>query len=204
MSKKAPAALLSVILVLTMVLCLCTGCDFSTTIISDSDHPEIVFQDFFNALKQKDFDKADSFLADNSTIRPSDNSGYSFMEALVDVSLDSMSYQVIRQPEYDHTAAVMRVSITSLDKEMLINFITDHMEQILNDYMLQQGINTVDPEDHEQLSQVLTAAILQYSADAQTINNEIDVNFIYSDNQWKIVGNNNLVVAVFGGNVNEK
>ena len=202
MSNKALTAVTSVFV--SLILLVCSGCDFTTTVISDADCPDVVLTGFLDALKEKDYDKADSFLANYSTIRPTNNTDYEFMDALVDVSLDSLNYQLLGTPSYDGVNAVTKVSIRSLDKREMISWVTQNLNSIVNSYMLENNLNTLNLEDHEVLSKVLEKAIHQYASDGKQMENMLDVRFIYNDSQWKIIGDNDLVTAIFGGNVNEK
>ena len=202
MSNKALTAVTSVFV--SLILLVCSGCDFTTTVISDADCPDVVLTGFLDALKEKDYDKADSFLANYSTIRPTNNTDYGFMDALVDVSLDSLNYQLLGTPSYDGVNAVTKVSIQSLDKREMISWVTQNLNSIVNSYMLENNLNTLNLEDHEVLSKVLEKAIHQYASDGKQMENMLDVRFIYNDSQWKIIGDNDLVTAIFGGNVNEK
>ena len=59
-----------------LILLSLSRCDYSTKIISSADSPDIVFSDFISALKEKNFDRADFFLAYDATIKPVNETGY--------------------------------------------------------------------------------------------------------------------------------
>lgn len=202
MPKKALTVVTSVFI--SLILLLCSGCDFSTTVISDTESPDLVLTRFLDALKEKDYNKADSYLANYSTIKPTNNTDYAFMDTLADVSLNSLNYQLIGTPSYDGVNAVTKVCIHSLDKQEMISWVADNLNSIANNYMKENGLNTLNLEDHEVLSKVLEKAILLYAAEGKTVENTIEVRFIFTDNQWKITGNNDLVTSIFGGSVNEE
>ena len=118
LSRIKRAVVSSVLFVL--ILLSLSRCDYSTKIISSADSPDIVFSDFISALKEKNFDRADFFLAYDATIKPVNETGYVFFDDYVDASLNLLDYELIGKPEINGTDATLNVRISSFDKNDFI------------------------------------------------------------------------------------
>lgn len=201
MTRYAARAVVSVLAAIALLMAV--GCDFSTRVISSADPPEKVLESFMSALSGKDFNRADSFLADSATIRPVDHTGYSFMDTLVSVSLGSLEYSLSGAPEINGTAAKAKVTVRSLDRDAMIDWLEQNLTDFGNKYMDENGLSELNLEDHDSLSKVISAALVKYAETGARTENTIYINFRYEDDQWKIIGDADLVAAIFGGKADE-
>lgn len=201
MRKKAvyaAAAVLSAIL----LLC-CPGCDFSPTIITNADAPNVVLEQFFTRLKDKDYEECDRLLADHATFVMTDNSNYGIMDDLAELSLDSLEYELVGEPEINGTSASQRVLVRSMDMKNLIFLMKKNIVQIEYQYLVDNGKSSLDKENPDDVAAVMREAMNKYAGEAGIVENEITVKFKFSGDAWKIKVDTPLTAAIFGGAVNE-
>lgn len=197
LSRIKRAVVSSVLFVL--ILLSLSRCDYSTKIISSANSPDIVFSDFISALKEKNFDRADFFLAYDATIKPVNETGYVFFDDYVDASLNLLDYELIGKPEINGTDATLNVRISSFDKNDFISWTKNNISQIEHEYMVDQGLKYLDKEDSKVIDRILIIAIKKYSETSHSLTSEITVDFVFTKKQWKIAGSDDLIIAIFGG-----
>lgn len=185
-----------------LILLVLSRCNYPTTIVASADSPDVAFADFISALKEKDFDRADSFLADGATITPVNETNYGFFDDYVDTSLKMLSCQSIGEPVYDGSKATLDVRLSSLNKSGFVMWTKDNISRIEHDYMVEQDLKEFDKDDREAVDQVMSMALEEYAKDSESLVSDIKVDFVFSKRQWKIVGNDELIVSIFGGNDN--
>ncbi len=185
-----------------LVLLAFSRCSFSTTVITSSDSPDVVFTDFISALKDKNYAGADAFLADGASIAPVNETGYAFFDDYVAVCLGSLSCASVGKPEYNGTSARVSVSLRSFDRNRFVSWTKDNISGLEHEYMIQHDLKEFDKNDRKAVDQVLSMAVSKFAAlddSARLSEAEINVDFVFSDKKWKIVGNDNLINSIFGG-----
>ena len=198
MSKITQTAVSTLLFLLTLLVL--SGCDYSTRIISSADSPDVIFDNFISAMKEKDFDKANSYLADGASVTPVNDTGFSFFDCFIDVSLGSLSCRTLEQPVIHGTgASIDRVRITSLDKSKFIDWANDNILGIQHEYMVQHNVTEFDSKDRKAVGDLLSVAFNEYAKDAGTLDSVIKVDFVYTGGEWKIIGSDDLIAAIFGG-----
>lgn len=197
MTKKVSRVTITVLLAMALVIC--SGCELSTKILISVDPPEIVLEQFFSALKENRYEACDSFLADNATFVVTDSTDYDFLGTLVDETVRHVSYEVTEEPRYQNLKATQTVRIMSLSGDDMTGWLKEHITQVEYDYMEKSGKNSIDPQNKEDVSNILSAAIEAYSENGQTITNTVTVHYVFSGNAWKIQVDSDFVTAVFGG-----
>ena len=188
---------------LAFVLTLCSGCKLDTKIMFPVEPPDTVLEHFFSALKAKQYEECDAFLADNATFVVTDSTEYDFLDTLVEETIRHVNYHVIEEPQYDNLKASQKISVTSLSNDDLMRWLKENITQEEYDYMEKYGKSSVDPENKKDVSNVLSAAIEDYSTVGKTVTNTVTVHYVFSGNAWKIQVDTDFVTAVFGGVVNE-
>lgn len=185
------------------MLAIGSGCDFHTKIMVKSDPPEKVLEQFFMQLKAGNYEACDVYLADNATFVVKDSTEYHFLDTLVDETVQHVSYETIENPHYDNIHATQKISITALSKDELIQWMKDHIIQVEYDYLEKSEKNSIDPENKDDVSDILSAAIEEYSQNGETVTNTVTVHYVFSGKTWKIQADSDFIAAVFGGVVNE-
>lgn len=186
-----------------MLLLLCGGCQFRTRVLLDSPPPEKVLESFFTALKQNRYDSCDTYLADHATFVVTDSSAYHFMDTLVEETVRHVSYETLEQPRYDNLKATQRVAVTSVNYETMVAWMRDNIKRIQYDYMVENGQNSLDPDNKDDVSAVLAAAIREYAEKPETVTNTVTVRYVYQDRAWRIQADADLIAAVYGGITDE-
>ena len=78
---------------------MCSGCNFSTIILSDTDAPEVTLQNLVTDLKAKEYEKCDQYLADSATFVVEDDTDYHFMDALMSTTMDNLNVEALEAPQ---------------------------------------------------------------------------------------------------------
>lgn len=200
--KKFLIAVLSLLAAVT--LSFCSGCDFSTVIVTDADAPDETFVQFVDALKKGDYETADRFLAENATIKPENGTGYGFFDEYAAVSLEQLVCKPVGTPAYDGVNATLSVNVTSLDKKGLLQWLQENLNRIEHEYMLENNLLTIDTQNREEVDKVLSRALKEYASIGEKSSEQITVSFVFEEGRWKIIGDDALVSAVFGGVTDEE
>lgn len=201
LSKKTRIVVSSVLLIMTIFVL--SRCDYSAKVISSSEPPDVVFNSFITALKEKNFMKADTYLANGATINPENETGYGFFDDYVDTALDRLVCESVDEPEYDGTTASVKVRLVSIDCDAFLNWTNENLLRLEHDYMVKKGIKDFDNTDKKAVDKVMSMALKEYAEKDNGVFREVDVKFVYAGKSWKINGNEELIKAVFGGNENE-
>ena len=178
LSRKSRIVASSVLLLMTILLF--SRCDYSTKVISSAEPPDTVFNTFFDALKEKDFVKADACLANGATISPQNETDYDGMNASVDVRL------------------------VSIDSETFVSWMEKNYLNIEHDYLKNKKIAEIDTTNPEDISKLMSFALEKYAKKDKGITHKLRVNFVFSNEKWGIIGDDELVKAIFGGYEHEE
>lgn len=197
MIKKIILFMASVIT--AVMLLMCSGCDFSTVILSKVDAPDVTLQNLFTDLKAKEYQKCDQYLADSATFVVEDDTDYHFMNDLIDTTMDNLSYETLEAPMIHGMEATQKVRIVSLDTAALPGWIKENLRAVEYQYAVDTNKTSVNPDSVDDVSDVICAAIAKYADEGHTVQNDIVVDYVFVDNQWKIKSNSDLVTAIFGG-----
>ena len=187
-----------------LALLLCCGCNFNTTVITDADSPDTVAESFFSALKRKDFDACDSLLAENATIRVTDNTDSGFADILVDFYLDNLTYESLGQAEVSALSAVKKIRVSTPDKAAFLEWFKSNMTANEKRYIKENNLVSIDHQNTEDVRKFLAYAVTLYEDDIQMKNTDLEISFSFQNNRWLMVGTTELVNAVYGGEDNEK
>ena len=186
-----------------MTILVLSRCDYSTKVISSAEPPDKVFNSFITAVKNKDFAKADTFLANGTTIEPQNDTGYSFFDNYVETSLNILQCESVGEPEYDGTSATLLVQLVSIDKDAFLSWTNKNLLRLEHDYLAQNNLSEFDNSDRKAVDKVMSMALKEYAKkDAGTLH-EVSVNYVFTGKGWKIEGNESLIKAIFGGKDNE-
>lgn len=188
----------STLFVLLMIFAL-SRCDFSTKVIASADPPDVVFEQFIGALRDKDYGKADALLADGATMKPVNETGYGFFEDYVNASLTSLSCESVGEPVYDGTTASLEVSLNAFNKPAFVSWTKDNMSRLEHEYMVAHELKEFDKSNRDAVDKVMSLALSEYSEKNESASATVKVNFVFSRTKWKIVGNDELVTSIFGG-----
>lgn len=184
------------------MLAIASGCQFRTKIMVSADPPDVVLEQFFAQLKAGDYKACDAYLADNATFVVTDSTEYDFMDTLVDETVRHVSYETMEKPRYDNLEATQQITVTSLSNEALLHWIKEHINRVEYDYLEKSGKTSVDPQNKEDVSGVLSTAIEEYAQNGETVTNTVTVHYVFSEKAWKIQADPDFVTAVYGGVVN--
>ncbi len=201
MSKKTRIVVSSVLLLMTILVL--SRCDYSAKVITSAEPPDTVFNSFIAAMKEKNFSKADTYLANGATINPQNETGYSFFDDYVDTVLDLLECESVGEPEYDGTTASLKVNLISIDSNDFLSWSTQNLARLEHDYMVKKNLKEFDNSDRKAVDKVMSMALKEYVKKDVKVSREVDVNFIFTDKSWKINGNEDLIKAIYGGNDNE-
>lgn len=188
----------------TGAVLLCSGCGlgFNTMIMTDTDPPEAVLAQFFDALQAGDYAACDQWLADNERFTVVDNTEYDFLGELMDTAMSRLDYAPLEEIEYDATNAEQPIRVTALNTARLSELIAENYVNTEYSYLIENNKRTVDDEsNHDDVSNIIKREIETYTEAAGTVQNEITVHFVYKDNGWKIVMDTELIGAIFGDDV---
>lgn len=198
MSVRLRMALSAVVFPLIMLFA-SSGCDFSAWAISSADSPDVILDGFIHSLKDKDFASADHFLASGASVIPSNKTYDTFFDCYVDISLRNLTCEPLVSPAITGTTAVIeKVKISVTDKGDFIPWMQNNLSAIEHDYILKNGMNEFDRSDKKAVSDLLTMALNEYDKTAGIKSDIIEVEFVFSDKQWKIIGCEKLIASIFG------
>ncbi len=187
------------LLLTAMLLLLCCGCDFNTTVITDADSPDTVSDAFFSSLRQKDFEKCDDCLADSATIRVTDNSESGFTDILVDFYLGKLQYQPVGSADISGIKAVRKIRVTTPDKAAFLEWFKSNKYSVEKQYLKENNLSTLDHQNPDDIRKFMNFAVNEYAGSAAMKTTELELRFVLEDNRWLIIGDNELVSAIYGG-----
>ena len=193
----------SFIICLIMILSF-SGCDFKTTVVSNAESPETTVNRFFELMKQKNFDECDGMLTDNATIKVTSDTNRRFTEALIDFYMDNLLYEIVGKAEQNGINASQTVKITTADKSVFRNWLNENKNKIEKKFLKESGKTAMDHQDENEVDELLTYALQLYSENVQLTTSTINLSLILVDDQWKIIGSQELAQAIYGGFSDEK
>ena len=202
LSRKSRIVASSVLLLMTILLF--SRCDYSTKVISSAEPPDTVFNTFFDALKEKDFVKADACLANGATISPQNETDYGFFDTYVNTSLDLLRCESVGEPVYNGMNASVDVRLVSIDSETFVSWMEKNYLNIEHDYLKNNKIAEIDATNPEDISKLMSFALEKYAKKDKGITHKLRVNFVFSNEKWGIIGDDELVKAIFGGYEHEE
>ena len=144
LSRKSRIVASSVLLLMTILLF--SRCDYSTKVISSAEPPDTVFNTFFDALKEKDFVKADACLANGATISPQNETDYEFFDTYVNTSLDLLRCESVGEPVYNGMNASVDVRLVSIDSKTFVSWMEKNYLNIEHDYLKNKKIAEIANE----------------------------------------------------------
>ena len=202
LSRKSRIVASSVLLLMTILLF--SRCDYSTKVISSAEPPDTVFNTFFDALKEKDFGKADACLANGATISPQNETDYEFFDTYVNTSLDLLRCESVGEPVYNGMNASVDVRLVSIDSKTFVSWMEKNYLNIEHDYLKNKKIAEIDTTNPEDISKLMSFALEKYAKKDKGITHKLRVNFVFSNEKWGIIGDDELVKAIFGGYEHEE
>ena len=202
LSRKSRIVASSVLLLMTILLF--SRCDYSTKVISSAEPPDTVFNTFFDALKEKDFVKADACLANGATISPQNETDYEFFDTYVNTSLDLLRCESVGEPVYNGMNASVDVRLVSIDSKTFVSWMEKNYLNIEHDYLKNNKIAEIDATNPEDISKLMSFALEKYAKKDKGITHKLRVNFVFSNEKWGIIGDDELVKAIFGGYEHEE
>ena len=202
LSRKSRIVASSVLLLMTILLF--SRCDYSTKVISSAEPPDTVFNTFFDALKEKDFVKADACLANGATISPQNETDYEFFDTYVNTSLDLLRCESVGDPVYNGMNATVDVRLVSIDSKTFVSWMEKNYLNIEHDYLKNKKIAEIDTTNPEDISKLMSFALEKYAKKDKGITHKLRVNFVFSNEKWGIIGDDELVKAIFGGYEHEE
>ncbi len=202
LSRKSRIVASSVLLLMTILLF--SRCDYSTKVISSAEPPDTVFNTFFDALKEKDFVKADACLANGATISPQNETDYEFFDTYVNTSLDLLRCESVGEPVYNGMNASVDVRLVSIDSKTFVSWMEKNYLNIEHDYLKNKKIAEIDTTNPEDISKLMSFALEKYAKKDKGITHKLRVNFVFSNEKWGIIGDDELVKAIFGGYEHEE
>ncbi len=202
LSRKSRIVASSVLLLMTILLF--SRCDYSTKVISSAEPPDTVFNSFFDALKEKDFVKADACLANGATISPQNETDYEFFDTYVNTSLDLLRCESVGEPVYNGMNASVDVRLVSIDSKTFVSWMEKNYLNIEHDYLKNKKIAEIDTTNPEDISKLMSFALKKYAKKDKGITHKLRVNFVFSNEKWGIIGDDELVKAIFGGYEHEE
>lgn len=195
---------LSVFIVALLLLLSFGGCSFNTTVITNADEPDKVISTFFSMLKQKKYDECDKLFSEVFTIKVSNTSGGKFTDALVDQYIENLDYQFIGDIEINGINAKQKIQITTFSKAAFLEWVRENKAKIERNYLTKKQISEVDHQNTEEINEMLVFAIEEYADKVSLTTTELDLTLRFSSNRWKIVGDQNLIEAIYGGVTDEQ
>ena len=187
-----------------LAILMCCGCDFKTTVITNADSPDTVAESFFSALKQKNYEKCDSFLAESATIKVTDNTECGFAGILVDFYLDNLTYESLGEAEISSVTAVKKIRITTPDEAAFLEWFKSNKTAIEKRYLKEHEQVSIDHQNTEDIRNIMSFSMELYREKAQMKSNELELTFVLDNNRWLINGTTELVHAIYGGDAYEK
>ena len=190
---------LSVFLVAFWMLLSFSSCSFNTTVVTNADEPDMVISAFFSSLKQKNYDECDKLFSDVFTIKATNTSGSAFTEALVDQYIDNLDYQLVGDIEINGINAKQKIQFTTFGKAAFLDWIRENKTKIERNYLSKKQIAEVDHQNTDEINDMLIFALYEYADNLSLTTTELDLSLRFSNNRWLIVGDQNLIEAIYGG-----
>lgn len=175
-----------------------SGCEFGTYVKTDK-LPETSVVGFFDSLKGKNFAGCNEYLADNNSFEITNSTGFGFADIVLDAQLESLNYEIVSGTDISGDKASCRVNITSLDVSDIESAMISEYPKVRSQYMIDNGLEDFSTDDAEALNAVISNTFNKIIVGIQPTQKEVVINLEFQDGMWKIVSDNKLCAAVFGG-----
>ena len=202
--KKAAIFVASFVLSASVMMCSGCGFNFDTVILSETDPPDMVLENFFEALKSRDYERCGNYLAENENFMITDNTGYSFVNILTDKAMSYLDYSQTDACNINNVEASCKIRVTALNIGKLSECVRENFVDLEYEYLVEHDKRSIDAQqDKQDIGNIMNIAIEKYAGTAGTIQHQVTVNFDFVNDQWKIRLDSDLVEAIFGDDVNE-
>lgn len=188
------------LLAVPMALCmLClSGCEFKTYLKTDKE-PTAAITGFFDCLKAKDMEGCGHYLANDSSFEITNSTGFDFADLLLEKQLDCLDYEIIGSVKAEGTRASCFVSITGLDMARIQAAMMEEYPKARSQYIRSHNDADFSTDDQEALNAIMSGAFANVSEMVEPTVKEINLKLEFQRGDWKIVLNDELCAAIFGG-----
>ena len=188
--KTIHKRLAALLLALLMLVAFC-GCS------SPTKQAEATVSGMFDAFKALDFEKAQNYINVEdmklSEVKEDETTDYEmFMKAL----FDRLDYTIISSEEVDSETVNVVVEITAVDMKVVL---ADYMVAALQ-YAFSNAFADPQPTEEEinkKMEELFVASATKENL--ATVTNEVTVKVENKDGKWKVISEDALVDAMFGG-----
>lgn len=174
------------------------GCEFDTYVKTD-EVPESSVSGFFDSLKAKDFASCNQYLANANSFEITNSTGFDFADMLLEAQIESLDYEFVGDIDISGDKASCKVNVTSLDISAVSEAMTSEYPKVRSQYMIDNEMEDFSTDDTEALNEIVTNTFNEIIADIGSTQKEITVNLEFQNGMWKIVVDDELCAAIFGG-----
>jgi hypothetical protein len=153
----------------------------------------------FNAFKKLDFEKAQNYIdidIDNMKLGEVEESDFANYQLFMKALFNRLDYTIISSEEVDPETVNVVVAITAIDmKPVLVEYISAALQYAFSNAF-------ADPEPTEEETNKKMEELFIASATKEglaTVTNEVTVKVIKEGDNWKVVSEDALIDAMFGG-----
>ena len=185
-SKRFVALLLAMLMLVS--LCACS---------SPTKEAEATVNGMFNAFQSLDFEKAQKYInVSDMKVSQVDDDETTDYEMFMKTLFDRLNYTIISSEEVDSETVNVVVEITAVDMKVVL---ADYMVSALQ-YAFANAF--ADPQPTEEETDKKMEELFVQSATKEnlaTVTNEVTIKVVKEDGSWKVVSEDSLVDALFGG-----
>ena len=188
---------LAVVLSVTAVLMLMTGCDMPSINLTGYDtYPESDLQAFIDCLNSGRYDDSSAYLNNYSSLGFESFPEGTIYASLLDCLNSSRSFTVLGSSSIKGRNASMSIEYTTLDFRKLEDDLSAASLEAVNEYQFETG----ELPDDEQIEEIMVQALEALLADPTTYYTTQDfrLTFKYENDVWKLNCTDEFYSALIG------
>lgn len=182
------------------VMLFASSCEFNTYIMTGKT-PEQSINSFFKCLQSCKFSECDKYLANNASFNISNDTGYEFVDVLLEKQMSSLQYSIMDEAEIDGGNASCRVQVTSLDAADIESALTDEYAKERSAYMKENKLTEIPLDDQSVINELAASSFSAISDSLQPTAKEITIELTFQGGRWRIISDDELCEAVLGGSI---
>ena len=188
--KRLCKRLVAAALATLMLLSLC-GCG------SITDKAEASVSGMFDAFKALDFEKARDYVdVDSMKLSEYDTNEDADYERFMSTLFDRLDYKIVSSEELDDETVNVVVEITAVDmKAVLKDYVAEALKYAFSNTL--EDPQPTEEETQKKMEDLFIASATKEGLD--TVTSVVTIKVVNDDGNWKIVSDDPLVDALFGG-----
>ena len=106
----------------------------------------MVLENFFEALKSRDYERCGNYLAENENFMITDNTGYSFVNILTDKAMSYLDYSQTDACNINNVEASCKIRVTALNIGKLSECVRENFVDLEYEYLVEHDKRSIDAQ----------------------------------------------------------